>query len=71
MENSLRAGKVVDPALDTSASTLQRTPTSRSVVVRLRLPVDAWTSTFDSIGSVVRVLTTFAHAAIRRGWLLS
>jgi len=59
IENNLRAGNVVDPAFVTSASTRQRTPTSRSVVVRLRLPLDACINTFDRIGSVVLVLTTF------------
>ena len=55
----VRNGNVVDPAFATSASTRQRTPTSKSVVVRLRPLSDACIKTFDRIGSVVRVLTTF------------
>jgi hypothetical protein len=59
MEKSRLAGNVVAPALETSASTEQRTPTSRSVVVRLTEPLLAWTKTLDKMGKVVRVLTIF------------
>src|ERR1700722_740842 len=59
MANSLRAGRVVAPIRSTCASTLPRTPTSRSVVVSRISPSLAWSNTFDKIGSVVRVLTTF------------
>ncbi len=58
MVKSRRAGRVVAPASVISASTLQRTPTSRSVVVMLMpLPL-VWSRTLERMGSVVRVLTT-------------
>ena len=58
MLNNRRAGRVVAPASSISASMLQRTPTSRSVVVMLMpLPL-VCRSTLERIGSVVRVLTT-------------
>src|SRR5712672_1709151 len=59
MENSRRAGNVVAPVRSTWASTLPRIPTSRSVVVSRISPSLACSNTFDKIGSVVRVLTTF------------
>ncbi len=50
MVNSRRAGRVVAPASSISASTLQRTPTSRSVVVMLMpLPL-VCSSTLERIG---------------------
>jgi hypothetical protein len=59
MENNFLAGKVMAPGLDTSASTVHRTPTSRSVVVRLNPSLPACIKTFDKMGSVVLELTTF------------
>src|ERR1700681_81017 len=59
MENNRRAGNVVAPVRSTWASTLPRIPTSRSVVVSRISPSLACNNTFDKIGSVVRVLTTF------------
>src|SRR5580704_2942657 len=59
MAKSLRAGRVVAPERSTCASMLPRTPTSRSVVVSRISPSLACSNTFDKIGSVVRVLTTF------------
>src|ERR1700722_8040474 len=57
--NSRRAGSVVAPVRSTCASMLPRTPTSKSVVVSRTSPSLACSNTFDKIGSVVRVLTTF------------
>ena len=51
-------GRVVVPSFEMSATTVPLTPTSRSVVVRRSFPSAASINTFDSIGNVVRVLTT-------------
>ena len=66
MLKNLRAGKVVAPLSETSASRLVRTLTSWSVVVSVSFPLSAPSSTFERIGNVVRWPTidcTFCSAS--------
>ena len=62
MPNNFFTGSVVAPGLVILASTLQATVTSRSVAVISKWLSSARSSTFERIGSVVRVLTTFCTA---------
>ena len=60
MVASFRAGRVVLPGRETSSASMrQLTTTSRSVVVRRSSFPSASSRTFDRIGSVARLLTTF------------
>jgi len=55
---SRSAGRVVAPSVSIFASTEPVMPTSRSVVVKVRRPFFATSSTLERMGRVVRVLTT-------------
>ena len=58
MPKSFFTGIVVEPGLETLASTLHEIVTSRSVAVSSRRLSPALRRTFERIGSVVRELTT-------------